>query len=256
MIEVARDVLAQDRGVPIRRVRRKGAGDFVTTFDLRCERALRRSLLARHPEHGFLGEETGAHRSDADFVWVVDPIDGTSNFVQGLPCFAVSASCLHRGMPVAAAVVAAPRGEVFTAARGLGARLGARRLRLRRTQLDDAAVLGVQWVRAVHEPGLHRMLAASGARVRVLGSSVTQICDVACGRLHGNLQTQGKVWDLAAPVLIAAEAGARVTDWLGRPLLPFVDLDPDRHHPSWIAPEPIHAQLLAPLARTRAARPR
>ena len=226
-------------------VHRKGAGDFVTAVDLRTERALRKALLERHPDHGFLGEESAAFRTDADFVWVVDPIDGTSNFSQALPCFAVSAACLFRGLPVATAVLAAPRGELFVAGRGLGAHLGRRRLQLARTRLDDAAVIGVQWLRGVHEPALHAALAASGARVRVFGSTITQICDVAAGRLHANVQTQGRIWDLAAPLLVATEAGARATDWSGAPLLPFRDLDPTLHHPSLVGPAAIHAALRA-----------
>ncbi|MGE0141867.1 MAG: inositol monophosphatase [Planctomycetota bacterium] len=240
---------------PRRDVRRKGEGDFVTAVDVRLERSIRREIAARHPDHGFLGEESGASRPDARFQWVIDPIDGTSNFAQGLPIYAVAVACLHDRDPIAAAVWSAPNAARFAAARGLGAWFDGRRLRSGDLPLDDAAVVGAQWLRGAHESKLLRALAASGARVRVFGSTVTQICDVAAGRLLANVQTQGRIWDVAAPFLIAKEAGCSVTDWRGAPILPFPDLATDRHYPSLIAPPRAHARLRellrGPSARTR-----
>jgi myo-inositol-1(or 4)-monophosphatase len=241
---------------PRRDVRRKGEGDFVTAIDVRLERSIRRALEERHPDHGFLGEESGAARPDAQFQWVIDPIDGTSNFAQGLPVYAVAVACLHDRDPVAAAVWAAPNAARFAAARGLGAWFDGRRLRSRDLALDDAAVVGAQWLRGAHESRLLRALAASGARVRVFGSTVTQICDVAAGRLLANVQTQGRIWDVAAPFLIAEEAGCSVTDWKGTPILPFPDLATDRHYPSLIAPPRAHARLRELLAARAAQRRR
>ncbi|MCC6784141.1 MAG: inositol monophosphatase [Planctomycetes bacterium] len=253
-IAAAAMVHRAERAGPRRDVRRKGEGDFVTAVDLRVERFLRAELARRHPTHGFLGEESGHGPRDAELVWIVDPIDGTSNFAQGLPCHAVSIACVREGQPIAAAVAAAPRGELVVAGLGRGAFFCKLRLRLAAATLSDAAVIGAQWLRGVHEPALLRALCTSGARVRVFGSTVTQLCDVAVGRLHANVQTQGRIWDLAAAALIAAEAGALVTDWRGRALLPFGSLAPDRHHPSLVAAPGLHAELVARLPRARPTR--
>jgi myo-inositol-1(or 4)-monophosphatase len=236
-------VAGRHRDGPRSDVRAKARGDFVTAVDLAGERVLRRELLRAHPDHGFLGEEGGGIDLDADFVWIVDPIDGTSNFAQGLRTFAVSVACVHRGWPVAAAAHCWPERATYSAALGLGAWRGRRRIRTPAARLDPAAVVGVQWFRGAWEPELLEPLCRSGARIRTFGSTVTQLCDVAVGRLHANVQTQGRIWDLAAAALIAAEAGAAVTDWSGRPLLPFADLGAPRHYPSLSAPAPLHAAL-------------
>ena len=228
---------------------RKGEGDFVTGVDVAAERRLRRLLLAEHPDHGFLGEESGATALDAPYVWVVDPIDGTSNYLHGLAHYGVSIACLHEGMPIAAAIHAMPDDVVYSAAAGLGARRGRGRLQLARTHLDDNAVLGMQWLRGVCElPWLPRLL-GTGARVRVQGSTVTQLCDVAAGRLDGNVQEQGHVWDIAAASLIVIEAGGRFTCWNGAPILPFATLSAAEHYPSLAAPPGVHEQLVDLLRR-------
>ncbi|MDA0935487.1 MAG: inositol monophosphatase family protein [Planctomycetota bacterium] len=238
------EVLRQYRDTPRRDVERKGTGDFVTRIDRAVERLLREQILAAFPGHGFVGEESGATRPDADFAWVVDPIDGTSNYAQGLPVFAVSVACLHHGAPVASALHCAPGGVTFRASRGRGAFCGRRRLRVPDVRLDDASVIGAQWFRGEFSPGFLGPLCRSGARIRTFGSTVTQICDVAAGRLHANVQLQGKLWDIAAVSLLAEEAGARFTDLAGRRILPFPDLDGDRHYPSITAPPSMHRALV------------
>ncbi len=238
------EVASRFRDRPRRDVERKGAGDFVTRIDRAVERSLRRFLLEAFPTHGFVGEESGASRPDADFVWVVDPIDGTSNFAQGLPVHAVSVACLHRGQPIAAALHCAPGQQTYRAGLGLGAFCGRSRLRVPAARLDDASILGAQWFRGEFAPEFLAPLCRSGARIRTFGSTVTQICDVVAGRLHANLQLQGKLWDIAAVSLLAEEAGARFTDFRGRRILPFPDFDGDRHYPSITAPTGIHRTLV------------
>jgi myo-inositol-1(or 4)-monophosphatase len=242
--EAGAEVARRFRDHPRRDVERKGVGDFVTRIDRLVERRLRKQLLTAFPDHGFLGEESGATRSHADFVWVVDPIDGTSNFAQGLPVHAVSVACLHGGEPIVAAIHCAPGQQTYRAARGLGAFCGRKRLRTPAARLDDAAVIGAQWFRGEFTPEFLVPLCRSGARVRTFGSTVTQVCDVAAGRLHANVQLQGKLWDIAAVSLLAEEAGARFTDFEGRRILPFPDLDGDRHYPSVTAPPAVHRALV------------
>jgi myo-inositol-1(or 4)-monophosphatase len=229
--------------------RRKGEGDFVTLADVRIEQRLRRALLGAHPGHGFVGEETGAQSPGAEFVWLVDPIDGTSNFARGLPHYGIAAACLWRGRPIAAAVHCQPDDALYAAAAGLGAWCGRRRLRIAPAPLDDRAIIGAQWLRGPHELRFLASLTATGARVRTLGSTVVQLCDVAAGRLDANVQEQGRIWDLAAAALIVMEAGGRVTSWQGRDIFPIEDPCSPAHFPSIAAPPRVHRRLVAVLAR-------
>lgn len=252
--DVARSIVAQRRASRgALELERKGEGDFVTALDHRAERELRARLLGAFPDHGFLGEETGCTRGRSEPVWVVDPIDGTSNFAQGLPAFAVSVACVVGGMPEVAAVHVFPEGATYSAVRGRGAWRDGERLVTPAATLSDASIVGVQWFRGEFDAAFLRPLLLCGARIRVLGSTVVQLCDVAAGRLHANAQLQGRVWDIAACGLIAMEAGARVTDLSGRARFPFADLSAERHHPTLVAPMPLHAELVALLADYAAA---
>ena len=231
-------------------VRRKAVGDFVTAVDLRIEAELRRGLERLLPDAGFLGEETDAAELDRDWVWVVDPIDGTSNFARGLPCFAVSVALLDRGAPVLAAVHCAPERALYTAVRGQGARREGRRVRAGAGRFDDGAMVGCQWFRGCADMTFLARLQSRGARIRTFGSSVTQLVDVVAGRLDANVQQQGRIWDIAAAGLVAREAGLLLTDWSGVPVFPFADLSIG-HTATICAPPRVHRQivrLLAPFA--------
>ena len=232
-------------------VRRKGVGDFVTAADVRCERLLARRLRQVLPDAGLLGEETRAHGLDRDFVWVVDPIDGTSNFANGLPHWAVAVALLWRRQPVVAAMWCEPEGALYSAATGQGARRNGRRLPVPRARWDDGAIAGAQWHRGQQDLGFVAALQRDGARVRTFGCTVVQLVDVACGRLDANVQQQGRVWDIAAPALLLLEAGCRFTDWRGEPVFPMADFD--GHTPSVGAAPSVHARIVR---RLRGCRPR
>ena len=240
---VAASIATAQRRLSPADVRRKGTGDFVTAIDLRAERRLR-SLLARvMPEAGFLGEESAPSDLDLPWVWVVDPIDGTSNFARGLPHFAVSVALLWRGQPVLACVACAPEQAVYVAVHGRGAFRNGRRLRMPPGRLDDGAMIGCQWFRGQQDLAFVARLQRCGGRIRTLGSSVTQLADVATGRLDGNVQEQGRVWDIAAAGLVVEQAGGRFTDWSGRPVFPFHDLAVA--HTATVAASPgVHRRLL------------
>lgn len=214
-----------------RDVTQKGVGDFVTTVDLRTEKQLRRELGAILPEAGWLGEETAAQDLDHELVWVVDPIDGTSNFARGLPHYAVAVALLAAGDPVVGVVHCQPENALYTAIRGGGANRERRRLRLPNARIDDAAMIGCQWHRGQQQLGFLAQLQQRGNRIRTLGSTVTQLADVAAGRLDANVQEQGKIWDVAAGGLLVEEAGGRFTDWAGRDVFPFAALTGE-HFPS------------------------
>lgn len=247
--DVARAVVQAHRPRGIA-ARRKGPGDFVTAIDVAAERQLRRLLLAAHPEAGFLGEETGEQGLDRDFLWVVDPVDGTSNFARGLPCYAVAAACLHRGSPLVAAIWCEPEGVLYSAAAQLGAFRAGRRIRIGRGRRGDAAILGCQWHRGQPRMRFLERLQADGCRIRTFGSTVVQIADVVMGRLDGNVQQQGRIWDLAAPGLILLEAGGVFTDWQGQRVFPVADLSA-RHTPSIAAPAAVQQRLVCILNRSR-----
>lgn len=228
-------------------VRRKGPGDFVTDVDERAERRLRIGLRRMVPEAGFLGEESGPQDLDRELLWVVDPIDGTSNYARGLPHFAVSVALLHRGDPVLAVVHCAPEQALYTAVRGRGVRRNGARLSIPTGRFDDGAIVGAQWFRGQQQLGFLAKLQRRGARIRTLGSSVTQLVDVAVGRLDANVQEQGRIWDIAAAGLIVEEAGGKFTDWRGRRVFPFRDLTVE-HTATVAAPGAVHRRVLRELA--------
>lgn len=220
---------------------RKAPGDFVTPVDLRCEGLLRRHLLAALPVAGFLGEETGCLGLDRDYVWVVDPIDGTSNYANGISQWAVAVALLHHRRPTMAVIWAEPEAAIYTAIRGQGAHRNGRRLPRPTPTWDDGSVVGCQWP-AGHAGFVLDAIQAEGARVRNFGSTVLQILDVACGRLDANIQAQGRIWDLAAPSLVLEEVGGAILEWNGRRVFPSQQLDAE-HRTSLAAMPKVHRKV-------------
>ena len=227
----------------------KGEGDPVTHLDLEAEARMRGAITKAWPTHGFLGEETGATGLDREFVWIVDPIDGTANFAANITPWGVAIACLTRGAPIAAAVFGMPGRRTFAAAASRGARLDGEPIRLQvGGALGPDSLVGMQWFRGeTRLPFLPRIL-ATGTRIRVQGSTVTQICDVATGQLTANIQTQGRIWDIAAPALILEEAGGDLCDWQGRAIFPLRALDRERHYPSVSGTRAVVSQVIATLA--------
>ncbi len=224
-------------------VQRKAVGDFVTAIDVRSEKRLRRELLRMLPEAGFLGEESDATGIDCDWLWVVDPIDGTSNFSRGLPHFAVSVALLFRGQPMLAAIHCAPDDGLFTAVHGVGCWRNNRRITAPAGRFDDGAIVGCQWFRGQADMAFLSQLQSQGARIRTLGSTVTQLADVVMGRLDGNVQQQGRLWDFAAAGLVAVEAGVKFTTWRSKPVFPVKDLQVE--HTATIAATPaVHRKIV------------
>lgn len=245
---VAADVAKAQARLRPAHIKRKAVGDFVTAIDLRSEKQLRRELTKLLPEAGFLGEESEATGLHNDWLWVVDPIDGTSNFSRGLPHFAVSVALLYRRQPVLAAIHCAPESAIYTAVHGMGCWRNRRRLKAPRGRFDDGAIIGCQWFRGQNDMRFLPRLQSKGARIRTLGSTVVQLADVVRGRLDGNVQQQGRLWDFAAAGLVAVEAGLRFTDWRGKAVFPIKDLLVE--HTATIAATPaVHRQIVALLKR-------
>jgi myo-inositol-1(or 4)-monophosphatase len=194
--------------------RKSSPTDVVTQTDLRAEDLVRRLLRDATPDAGILGEEGGETAPAARVQWVIDPLDGTVNFLYGVPLFAVSIAAAVDGEVVAGAVVDVLRDEVFSAHLGGGARRNGESISVSSCEsLPDALVAtGFSYqaeLRSLQGEVAHRLL--SRARdLRCFGSAALELCWVACGRLDGYFQRDTELWDRAAGALIAEEAGARI----------------------------------------------
>lgn len=227
-----------------RRVRFKGFRDLVTDADLAAERAVVETIRARFPHHGFHTEESLDEQ--AEFLWFVDPLDGTTNFAHGYPLFCVSLALRHGGETLVGVVYDPVQKRLFTAQKGGGAWLDGRRLRVSElTRLGDALV-GLDWARdpLVRERSVACVaaLASHVATLRALGSAVLALCSVAAGWLEGYFNLALHDWDVAAAELFIREAGGRVTDLRGEPWHPGMRgcLASNGH---------LHEKLLAVLSR-------
>lgn len=202
----------------IRRVDKKGVNDLVTEADLAAEAAIVRTLRAAFPDHGILAEESGRHEGRNGAVWIVDPLDGTTNFAHGLPFCAVSIALADAGRPVHGVVLNPFGGELFSAVAGRGATLNGRPIRVSTTARLPDALLATGFPydppEAMHARVMGRLAAAVAAArgVRRFGAAALDLCYVACGRLDGFWEEGLKPWDTAAGVLLVREAGGYVTD--------------------------------------------
>ncbi|MCQ9615756.1 inositol monophosphatase [Paenalcaligenes niemegkensis] len=204
---------------------RKGPSDYVTDVDAAVEESIIEALSTAYPDHGFLGEESGERaplqpRGDGEpeNIWVIDPIDGTTNFIHGFPYYAVSIAMLHKGVPTHAVIYDPNHNEIFHASRGSGAFVNDRRVRVSGSRKYPDALLGAHVNEAGGVISSHSPFAAmlsDCAAVRRMGSTVLDLAYVACGRLDGFVATKVKPWDMAAGALLVLEAGGLVSDYQG-----------------------------------------
>lgn len=197
----------------------KGRNDYVSEVDQTAEREIIALIRKSYPDHAFLGEESGAI-GDGPVVWVIDPLDGTTNFLHGIPVFGVSIA-LERNNEIVAGVIYNPAmDELYTAERGGGAFLNDRRLRVAsRRVLSDAVIgCGVPHLgRGNHGKFLVELRHVMGevAGVRRFGSAALDLAYVAAGRLDGYWENDLSAWDIAAGVIMVREAGGYVSDFNG-----------------------------------------
>jgi myo-inositol-1(or 4)-monophosphatase len=196
--------------------------DLVTEMDQRSERFIVERLLGAFPDHGVLAEEGGATRGRSEYRWVIDPLDGTTNYAHGLPVFAVSVALEHAGVVELGVAYDPTRDECFVAERGHGATLGGEPIRVSTTPSLDGALLVTGFpydIRTTVETNLpeYAALSVRAQAVRRLGSAVLDLCYVACGRFDGFWELALGPWDMAAGGLIVQEAGGRVTSVRGGP---------------------------------------
>jgi len=192
----------------------KGRNDFVTDIDRKAEAEIIATIRRSHPDHAFLAEESG-RAGDSEYVWIIDPLDGTTNFLHGFPTFAVSIAVEHRGRLQHAVVYDPSRQEFFTASRGDGAQLEGRKIRVSSQRSLEGALIGTGFPYRItdHVDDYLAMLKAvmsTAAGVRRPGAASLDLAYVAAGRLDGFWECGLAPWDTAAGTLLIQEAGGRV----------------------------------------------
>jgi myo-inositol-1(or 4)-monophosphatase len=205
--------------VDLVKVASKGPSDFVTEVDRAAEQAIVDILLKAYPDHAILAEESGAS-GDSEYTWIIDPLDGTTNFIHGFPQYAVSIALRHREHVTQAVVFDPTRNELFTASRGRGAFLNERRIRVsRRTKLSECLIgTGFPFRSFEHLDEYVRMFRSvteHTAGIRRPGAAALDLAYVAAGRLDGFWEIGLSPWDMAAGSLLILEAGGLVSDFKG-----------------------------------------
>lgn len=201
------------------KIDRKGANDFVTEIDHKAEQIIIDTIRKAYPDHAFLAEESG-EQNKGDFVWIIDPIDGTSNFIHGNPHFAISIAIKHKGKLLHGLTYDPLRHELFTASRGRGAYLNDKRLRVNTLKtLDDALIAccyapNKQDLTSLYIENQRKILPHTTA-LRRSGAATLDFAYIAAGRLDGILTFNLNIWDIAAGILLVREAGGIVTDFQG-----------------------------------------
>lgn len=198
----------------------KERNDFVSEVDRQAENEIIAIIRKAYPGHGVLAEESGHHEGNDDYQWIIDPLDGTTNFLHGFPQFSVSIACQHKGRLDQAVVYDPMRQELFTASRGNGAFLDNRRIRVSKQKELTGALLGTgfpykdqQYLDAYL--AMLKALIRDTAGVRRPGSAALDLAYVAAGRLDGFWEIGLNAWDMAAGVLLVHEAGGLVGDFGG-----------------------------------------
>jgi myo-inositol-1(or 4)-monophosphatase len=198
-------------------VDQKGKNDYASEVDRMAEREIIGIIKAAYPEHAILAEESGEHKGN-DFVWVIDPLDGTTNFLHGFPQYAVSIALKHKGRLEVGVIYDPLRDELFTAKRGGGAMLNNRRLRVTNQTSLKGALIGTGFPFKTDKYldaylGMFRALTTECAGIRRAGAAALDLAYVAAGRLDGFWEIGVMEWDVAAGILLIKEAGGVVTDF-------------------------------------------
>ncbi|HUP28912.1 MAG TPA: inositol monophosphatase family protein [Usitatibacter sp.] len=201
-------------------IRSKQQNDFVSEVDHAAEDAVISVLKEAYPDHGFLGEESGYKDRDAEYLWIIDPLDGTTNFLHGVPQYCVSIGLMHKGQLTQGVVYDPNRNELFTATKGVGAYLNDRRIRVSKLDKLDGALVGTGFPFKVMDnvDDYLRMLknvmkATSG--VRRPGAAALDLAWVAAGRMDAFWEIGLSPWDMAAGALLVREAGGLMGDLEG-----------------------------------------
>ncbi len=204
----------------------KGSTDLVTDSDRRSEEIIISQIMKNYPDHGLLAEESGNKTGDSDFLWVIDPLDGTTNFVHGFPAFAVSIACLNKGIPVIGLCIELPEFKIYSAQIHKGAFLDNVPIKVSRNQQLSHSLLvtgfgyehGDMWQTNLN---LFKLFTDRTRGVRRTGSAVLDLCYVARGIFDGFWEFDLHPWDTAAGIILVNEAGGKVTSMDGQPFSIF-----------------------------------
>jgi myo-inositol-1(or 4)-monophosphatase len=221
-IRAAQDAgrLLRDRVGTTINIDHKGAINIVTDVDLASEQLIREAIATHYPRHEVLAEESGLAESRSDYRWVVDPLDGTTNFAHGYPVFCVSIALECKGETILGVVYDPMRDELFTAERGAGAALNRRPIRVSKTDDLMQSLLSTGFPYDIKTSKLTNLdhwanFAMNAQALRRDGAAALDLCYVACGRYDGFWELNLSPWDTAAGAIIVEEAGGRVTDFGG-----------------------------------------
>jgi myo-inositol-1(or 4)-monophosphatase len=203
------------------RFKSKNKLNLVTEVDQQCEEAVLSILEKAFPAHNLWGEESGRQKIQSDYTWLVDPLDGTTNYAHAYPFFCCSVALVHKGRPIVGVIYDALRDECFTAEKGRGAFLNGRRLQVSATRSLGQSLVSTGFAYAVRETHYNldnfRQFVLKAQGVRRDGSAAMNLAYVAAGRFDGFWERGIQAWDMAAGVLTVQEAGGKVTDITGKP---------------------------------------
>ncbi len=197
-------------------VRSKSRNEYVSQVDLAAEQAIIETIHERYPQHGILGEESGRQGND-EYLWIIDPLDGTTNYLHGFPMFAVSIGLQVKGRLQVGVVYDPSRQELFTAIRGVGAQLDGKRIRVDRHRSLDGALIGTGFPYRENDRWMEqylnqfRAVMQIAADIRRPGSAALDLCYLAAGRMDGFWEFGLQPWDTAAGSLILREAGGMIS---------------------------------------------
>ena len=195
----------------------KSPNDFASEVDRKAEQEIIKILLTAYPDHAVLAEESGEHKGN-DYLWVIDPLDGTTNFLHGFPQYAVSIALKHKNRLELGVIYDPNRDELFTAERGGGAMLNNRRIRVSKQASLRGALIGTGFpFKSMEniEPylAMFKAVSADSAGIRRAGAAALDVAYVACGRLDAYWEIGVKEWDIAAGILLVQEAGGVASDF-------------------------------------------
>ena len=218
----AADLIVQSTARPDRlKVYEKGKNDYVTDIDQAVENLLIEHIRKAYPKHSFYCEESGFQEGeDSDTVWIIDPIDGTRNFILGFPHFCISIAQVHKNQLQHGLIYDPVRGDIFTASKGAGAQLNGQRMRVGNKSSLESATLSLSSAGMKNyqkQLVLQERLCGHIGGLRVSGSAALDLAYVACGRLDAGWVSGLQKWDYAAGMLLIQEAGGLISDAKGNP---------------------------------------
>ena len=205
------------------KVEKKGSTNYVTEVDRRVEQIIFEDIKSYYPEHNFLGEESGEEINNSNVTWILDPIDGTTNFIKGFPHYCISLCASVDGVPTHGVIIDPTRREEFSASKGKGAQLNGERIRVSDQKSLTDALLSCSSRSTPEQDYKYNLLGTfmelykNEITIRRTGCSALDLAYIAAGRLDGFWGNGLKPWDVAAGIVIAEEAGALLSDFYGSP---------------------------------------